>query len=412
MRISTANLYSTSTSQINTLQSALARTQMQLSTDRRLLTAADDPVASARALEVGQSQEINAQFATNRNSANSSLSQVESTLQNTGDLLQDMQTLAVSGGNATMLQSDREKLATELEGKLADLLGVANTADGSGGYLFSGFKTTTQPFTSTPEGAVYQGDQGVRQLQVSDSRKIPLSASGSAIFEAIPTGNGTFQTQAGDVKNGVVNKGSALISSGSVVDRNAMTSNKYAIEFAVSATTPPVTTYAVYDTTGATKSLVSDGNAYEDGKQIKIDGMAFDIKGAPAQGDTFTIEPSQKQSVFKSVTDLIATLRAPADGSTGKAALTNGLNTALDNLKNAHDNVLTVQASVGAHMKELDYLDSTGDDLDIQYASTLDDLVGLDQVKAISDFSQQQVTLQAAQMTFKTVSGLSLFNYL
>jgi flagellar hook-associated protein 3 FlgL len=412
MRISTANLYATSTNQLNTLQGALARTQMQLSTDRRLLTAADDPVASARALEVGQSQEINAQFATNRNSANSSLSQVESTLQNTGDLLQDMQTLAVSGGNATMLQSDREKLATELEGKLADLLGLANTADGSGGYLFSGYKTTTQPFTSSPGGAIYQGDQGVRQLQVSDSRKIPLSASGSAIFEAIPTGNGTFQTQAGDVKNNVVNKGNALISSGSVVDRNALKSNKYAIEFAISATTPPVTTYSVYNTTSGTKSLVSNGNTYEDGKQIKLDGMAFDIKGAPAPGDTFTIEPSQKQSVFKTVTDLIATLRAPADGSTGKAALTNGLNTALDNLKNAHDNVLTVQASVGAHMKELDYLDSTGDDLDIQYASTLDDLVGLDTVKAISDFSQQQMTLQAAQMSFKTMSGLSLFNYL
>jgi flagellar hook-associated protein 3 FlgL len=415
MRISTLNLYNTSTSQINTLQSALARTQMQLSTDRRLLTAADDPVASARALEVGQSQEINAQFATNRNSANSSLSQVESTLQNTGDLLTDMQTLAVSGGNATMLQSDREKLATELEGKLADLLGLANTADGSGGYLFSGYKTTTQPFTSTPTGAAYQGDQGVRQLQVSDSRKIPLSASGSAIFQAIPTGNGTFQTQAGDVKNGIVNKGAAVISSGSVVDRAELNKNngtKYGVEFTVSNATPPVTTYSVYTTNPRTPVADQQNLAYQEGKQMTFGGMAFDIKGAPAQGDIFTIEPSQKQSVFTTVTDLITTLRAPADGSTGKAALTNGLNTAIDNLKNAHDNVLTVQASVGAHMKELDYLDSTGDDLDIQYASTLDDLVGLDQVKAISDFSQQQVTLQAAQMTFKTMSGLSLFNYL
>jgi len=407
MRISTANLYATSTNQLNTLQSALARTQMQLSTGRRLLTAADDPVASARALEVSQSQDINAQFATNRNSAKSSLAQVESTLQNTGDLLQDIQTLAVSGGNATMLPSDREKLATELEGRLADLLGIANTADGSGGYLFSGYMTTTQPFTSTPSGAAYQGDQGVRQLQVSDSRKLPLSASGSAIFEAIPTGNGTFQTQAG-----ATNQGAALISSGSVVDRQAFNSTKYGIEFAVSTDTPPVTTYSVYNTSSNPKALVSGGNAYEEGKQITFGGMAFDIKGAPANGDTFSVEPSQKQSVFATVTDLIATLRLPGDGSAGKAAVTNGLNTAIDNLKNAHDNVLTVQASVGAHMKELDYLDSTGDDLDIQYASTLDELVGLDEVKAISDFSQQQLTLQAAQMSFKTMSGLSLFNYL
>jgi len=406
MRISTANLYATSTNQLNTLQGALARTQMQLSTDRRLLTAADDPVASARALEVSQSQEINAQFATNRNSAKSSLAQVESTLQNTGDLLQDIQTLAVSAGNATMLPSDREKLATELEGRLADLLGVANTADGAGGYLFSGYKTTTQPFTSSPGGATYQGDQGVRQLQVSDSRKLPLSASGSAIFDAIPTGNGTFQTKAGD------NKGSALISSGSVVDRTVLTSTKYEIKFDVSATTPPVTTYSVNTKDPDGPVADKQGLPYKDGNQIEIGGMAFDIKGVPAQDDTFSIAPSKKQSVFTTVTDLISTLRLAGEGSTGKAALTNGLNTALDNLKNAHENVLTVQSSVGAHMKELDYLDSTGDDLDIQYASTLDDLVGLDTVKAISDFSQQQMTLQAAQMSFKTMSGLSLFNYL
>jgi len=124
------------------------------------------------------------------------------------------------------------------------------------------------------------------------------------------------------------------------------------------------------------------------------------------------MEPSTKQSVFTSVTELISALKAPADGTAGKAALSNKLNTALDNLKGAHENVLTVQASVGANMKELDYLDSAGDDLDIQYAATLGDLQDLDMVKAISDFSQQQTTLQAAQMSFKTMSGLSLFNYL
>lgn len=405
MRVSTLNLYNTSSNQLNSLQSALARTQMQLSTNRRVLTPADDPVASARALEVSQSQEMNSQFATNRNSAKSSLSAVENALQNAGSLIQDIQTLAINAGNGTMLPSDREALATELEGRLADLLGVANTTDGAGGYLFSGYKTTTVPFTATPGGAQYQGDQGVRQLQVSDSRKIPMSASGSAIFENIATGNGVFQTQAA---NG--NQGAAIISSGSVVDRGALTGTPYSLSFSVSATTPPVTTYTITDTSTGNEVLADQ--AYEEGKAITLDGMSFDIKGVPADGDTFTVEPSEKQSIFTTVTDLIGALRAPADGSTGKAALTNALNTAIDNLQSAHDNVLTVQASVGAHMKEIDYLDSAGDDLAIQFSATMDDLQGLDMVKAISDFSQQQVTLQAAQMSFKTMSGLSLFNYL
>jgi len=404
MRVSTLNLYNTSSSQLNNLQSALARTQMQLSTNRRVLTPADDPVASARALEVSQSQGRNEQFATNRNSANSSLSAVEGALQNAGELMQEFQRIVVDAGNGTMLPSDREALAVELEGRLQDLFAVANTSDGNGGYLFSGYKTTTLPYTSSPGGATYQGDQGVRQLQVSDSRKMPLSASGSAVFDAIPTGNGVFQTRAD-----ATNKGAAIISTGSVTDRGALTSTPYELTFDVSAATPPVTTYTV---TNKTTGVVGPAQPYEAGKAISFDGMSFDIKGAPASGDKFSVAPSEKESVFTTVTNLITALRTPTDGSTGKAALTNSLNTALNNLQQGHSNVLTVQASVGAHMKELDYLDSAGDDLAVQYSATMDDLQGLDMVKAISDFSQQQMTLQAAQMSFKTMSGLSLFNYL
>ena len=406
MRISTLNIFNTATNQLGTLQSGIERTQMQLATERRILTPADDPVASARALEVSQAQEMNAQFATNRMNARSSLSHVETTLQDAGNLLQDIQQLAVNAGNGTMVLSDRQALATELEGRLEDLLGVANTSDGAGGYLFSGYMATTQPFTRTPGGAAYQGDQGQRQLQVGASRKLPLSASGSAVFEAIPTGNGSFQTQAAGA-----NTGAAVISSGSVTDRSQLNGHDYALSFTVTGT-PAVTTYTVNDTSTTPATAVLSNQPYEPGKTISFGGMSFDIKGAPANGDSFTVKPSEKQSVFTTVTDLIAALRAPADGSSGKAALTNSLNTAMDNLKAAHDNVLTVQASMGAHLKELDYLDSAGDDLNIHYASTLSDLQDLDVVKAISDFQQQQTTLQAAQMSFKTMSGLSLFNYL
>ena len=405
MRLSTQNFYNTSTNQLNNLQSALARTQMQLSTNRRLLTPSDDPVASARALEVSQALDMATQYGTNRTSAKSSLSHVEMSLNNAGNLLLDVQQRTVQAGNGAMLPSDREALAVELEGRLADLLGVANTTDGAGGFVFSGYMTTTEPFARTPEGARYQGDQGVRQLQVGESRKIPLSTSGSAVFEANPTGNGVFQTQAA---NG--NLGTGVISTGSVVNRSALNGQKYELSFTVTDDIPAITTYNVSDTSTTPPTVVAEDQPFEDGTQITFGGVAFDIKGAPSNGDKFTVQPSEKQSVFTTMTDLIAALRAPTDTPAEKAALSNKLNTAMNNLKSAHDNILTVQASVGAYMKEIDYLDSAGDDLMIQHATTLDDLQGLDMVKAISDFSQQQMTLQAAQMSFKTMSGLSLFN--
>jgi flagellar hook-associated protein 3 FlgL len=321
--------------------------------------------------------------------------------------IQDIQTLIVTAGNGGYDANNREALATELEGRLTDLIGLANTADGTGGYLFSGYASTTQPFSKTPTGAAYQGDQGQRTLQVGSSRKMAISETGSAIFEAIPTGNGKFTTAAAGA-----NTGAGIISPGAVVDSSKLTGHDYAITFKV-AGTPAVTTYSVTDKTATTPdpTLPTD-QPYIEGATIAFGGMSMDIKGAPADGDTFSTAPSAKQSVFTTITDLIKTLRAPANGSDGKAALANGLNTASSNMKNALDNVLTVQASVGSRMKELDNLDSTGDDLNIQYQTTLGDLQDLDMVKAISLFSQQQQTLQAAQMSFKTMSGLSLFNYI
>ena len=63
-------------------------------------------------------------------------------------------------------------------------------------------------------------------------------------------------------------------------------------------------------------------------------------------------------------------------------------------------------------MKELDTLDTAGDDLNIQYETTLSKLQDLDLVAAITQFTQQQTALEAAQKSFKSLSGLSLFNYI
>lgn len=406
MRISTNFMFDSGVNQLGTLSSNLARTQMQLSTNRRMLTAADDPIASARALNVTQSQSLNEQYGVNRDNARSSLSQASLVLQSTTSLLHDVKTLAVNAGNGSMMPSDREALALELEGRLDDLFDQANTADGAGGYLFSGFKSTTVPFTKTSSGASYIGDQGQRMLQVGSARQIPISASGAAVFENNTTGNGTFQT-----RPAAANTGSGIVSSGAVADATLLTGHDYEVRFAVTADTPPVTTYTIADiTTGL--DVTPAPLPWKAGEEIAFDGMTFTVDGKPADGDVFTSRPSEKQSLFTTVTNLIGALRQPVVGAAGQARLANDLNEAHDNINAALDNVLSTQAVFGAHLKELDYLDSSGEDLNIQYESQLSDLQDLDMVKAISQFAQQQFTLEAAQKSFKSLSGLSLFNFI
>jgi flagellar hook-associated protein 3 FlgL len=67
---------------------------------------------------------------------------------------------------------------------------------------------------------------------------------------------------------------------------------------------------------------------------------------------------------------------------------------------------------VGAREKELDYLDTSGSEMTIQYKSQVADLIDVDPIEAASRFVQQTSSLQAAQQIFKMATGLSLFAYL
>lgn len=399
MRISTSSLYSTATSQLGTMQSQMARTQQQIATNKRMLSAADDPVASARALEVTQSQSINAQFATNRQNARSSLSQEEVALSSVQDLIQNVQDIAVAAANGTNSAVDRATYANAVQGQLDDLISVANTSDGNGTYLFAGYKSNTKPFIETNAGVQYVGDQGQVQLQVGPARKVPINDPGSAVFGGIATGNGAFTTA------GVAgNTGSGVISAGAVSDPSQLTGHKYRLDFDA--------TGANYTVTDTTTGAAMPPAPYTSGAPITVAGMRFDIQGTPAGGDKFDVQPSDKQTLFATLSKMVATLRAPANTAAEKQALSDGLAQAGGNLSAALDNVLAVRSSVGSRQKEFDALDSAGSDLDIQYAATLSGLQDLDIVKAISMFTQQQATLDAAQKSFKSMSSLSLFNYI
>ena len=183
MRISTQTLFDSGAARIGDLQSSLYKTQQQLATGRRVLTPSDDPVASARALEVTQSQSLNTQYGTNRGYAKDSLVAVDSTLSSVTELLQNVKTTAISAGNGNLSDSERASIATALQGNLGQLMGLANTRDAQGNYLFSGFQTTTPAFAQTATGVQYQGDQGQRLIQVDASRQMAVSSQGQAVFQ-------------------------------------------------------------------------------------------------------------------------------------------------------------------------------------------------------------------------------------
>lgn len=183
MRISTNSIFENGTARMNDLQTGLDKTARQLSTGRRILSPADDPVAAARVQDLSQSKSLNLQLGTNRQNAENSLGYVESTLAGVTELLQDAKTLIVAGGSGSYTDIDRKSVATELRTRLDQLLSLANSTDQSGNYIFSGYQVSTPAFVKTANGAQYQGDQGQRLVQVDASRKMAINDNGQSIFQ-------------------------------------------------------------------------------------------------------------------------------------------------------------------------------------------------------------------------------------
>lgn len=297
MRVSTSTLYDQGTRSMLQQQDGMFRLQQHLSTGKRIMTPSDDPIGAARAHELSQSLSLNAQYTDNRHRAADSLQLVDSTLGSVSNVIQNIRTMAVAAGNPAFSDSERKMMAIELRGHFEELLGLANTKDEQGNYLFSGFKGNTIPFEQTGGVVTYQGDQGQRLIQVSGSRQLPVSETGDAIFE--PRGLSLFQT----------------------------------------------------------------------------------------------------------IEDFIDELETP-----GGAALSGAVDTALQDLDVALDNVLTRRAAVGSRLQEVDALQQIGEDTAIQYQQSLSRLQDLDFAQAISDMVRQQALLEASQKSFTRISGLSLFN--
>lgn len=437
MRISTSMIYELGVGSIQQRTSSLVKIQQQLSTGRRILTPADDPVAAARVLEVSQAKALNYQYDVNTGSATSSLGMEETALVSIGSLIQDARTIAINAGNPTLDHNNLGSLATELRGRFQELLGIANSTDGNGQYIFSGYQGSTTPFAEASPGAVkYNGDQGQRLIQISPSRQIAVSDAGSDVFMQIKNGNGTFVTAAS-----TTNTGTGVVSPGTVLDPakwNVATNNKdFTVNFYVdNSLTPPRTSYDIVDNvagisllTGAAPTPPVPGvgylRTYTSGSNISLStqvppdttatpfdyGAELNIQGVPVSGDSFTVKASTNESLFTTLDNLITALET-AQVPGNQTALINNMNTALSNFDNGLDRVLTVRASVGARMKEIDSVKSMGEDVALQYEQTISTLQDLDYAKAITDLTQNQMILEAAQKSFVNIQGLSLFNYI
>ncbi|MGQ7242892.1 flagellar hook-associated protein FlgL [Salinicola sp. V024] len=402
MRVSTVMMFERSVSSMNRQQSAFMEVGEQIASGKRVVRPSDDPQAASRAVGVSQSLASNSQQSDSRVTVRNSLSQEESVLNSVSDSLTRAKELMVQAGNGTLSDADRQSMSTELRGVYEALLGQANSTDGNGSHLFGGYQDGAAPFVKDASGAVqYEGSDQVRQQKVDSSRLMEVGNTGTDVFQTVAAGSGYV------AKADAGNAGSLTFTGPQVTDTTADGyGDSYAISFGDNGDGTFEYTISGGPEDGTTGTY--DGSS----ATLEFGGVRLTLEGAPEDGDSLAVGTAQSMDpdVFTTFENMLSALENPLDSDADKAAFANTLSTSSREMDNALDNVLTVRASVGARLNELDTLDTVGSDRKISYTQTQSDLIDLDYTTAISDYVLRQVGLQASQKAFVDLQGTSLFD--
>ncbi len=412
MRISTMQQFNSGLRSILDNQASTTTTQQQISTGRRVLTPSDDPIAATRILQLQQDISLRAQYEENVIAARNRLSLEESILDGVTENISRIRELTVTAGNGSYTQEDRISTAVEIEERLKALVDLMNTKDASNTYIFSGFKGETQPFQTRPGGGViYQGDDGERELAISNSTSVQSNDTGKKIFVEIQSAENTFYTQ-----DNSSNKGEGFISNGFVSDQvayDAFYPEDMVVRFNPEGyISPPGPNYTVMTRSENRPIDGLDGQEYSPGTELVVEGANFKIIGTPEPGDSFFVTSSNKQPLIDTVTGLVEGLRSLEDNPTDSAALESLLETTLLNMDFAQSSVSEVRSEIGGRLNTIDNIENLHADVDLVSQGILSQLQDIDFAEAVSRLSLESFLLEASQQSFTQINRLSLFNTL
>ncbi len=399
MRVTTLGTSQTTFAGIEARQNAQTKIQNQLGTGLRVNAPGDDPLGAAQA-ELARSRLARlAQDQRSAQLATSVLSAADTALADGVGLLQSVRETLVAAGNGGYNASDREALVVQLRSARDQLVALANTRDGAGGFVFAGQGSATEPLTAgtTPSWSAASGTQ---RLGATDSEvQFAATVDGRAAFMTQPQGNGVFITGAG-----AGNTGAGWVSPGNVVDPVQLTGHDYSITLANAG--GGGLEYTVTDLTAGT--TLAAGVPFVAGSDITLDGQRMRISGTPAAGDSFSVGPAGQQSIFQTLDDAIATLSQPYNA----AAYAQGLERTQVTLDGALDSLVLMRTGVGAELQRVDNAVATNAQQDLHLQERRSNLVDLDYAAAISDLQGNQTAMQAAMQAYASVAKTSLFQML
>jgi flagellar hook-associated protein 3 FlgL len=365
-------------SNITRVQKQLLDVQNQLSTGQRLNVPSDDPGDSAIVQQLQKLLEQRKAYSDNLQQALSQLGEVDSSLGDLTDLLNQAQQIASANVGSDVSADQRTSAAAIVKSLESQALSLGNKQF-EGVFLFAGDRSTDAPFVQDVGGVKFVGDSNVLANQYDENTKLPFMGDGAEVFGALSTRMKgatdlspllTNSTRLSDLKgagNTGVQLGSIQISNGTitkVVDLSGA-DTVADVQNAINAA----------GVGGITAGLAPDGNSLilnaTGGDNITVN----EVGGGSTAGDLGILQTTaggagvavDGADVGVKVTNLtkLADLKGGAGIDTTGIILTNGQNTATVSLASAVTVEDLLNAVNGSKTGVQASINDTGDGIDL-----------------------------------------------
>ena len=186
MQISTNLMFDKAISQMGKTKDRLGQVQLQLSTSKSVLKPSDSPDKTTTITRLQSAIARQDSYVSTIKTTLDKLSQQETALKSSSNILVRMKELAIQAANDTMSPQDRKEIAVEVAGLRDQVRSLANTQDVNGAFIFSGSRIDTAAYGINVDGQrPYQGDQTVGYVPVGAQREVDNNRTGTQAFSRI-----------------------------------------------------------------------------------------------------------------------------------------------------------------------------------------------------------------------------------
>jgi flagellar hook-associated protein 3 FlgL len=401
MRVSTAQFYFQNSQQISNKSSDVNEQIGYISSGKKVLTAKDDAVAFGTLAGYKDSLNNIEKYQRNITQAEGRNSLQEVSFSNAEVIMQKLKQLFVQANNGSLSSEDLYSLSELANNNQRALLDIANSKDETGGYIFSGFQVDKEPFALQSDNSVtYQGDSGVRELQIAKNVMVELNQPGDTAFQNINNTIGDF------TPSYVTNTSGINVTQAIIADPSSYDSVNFPPDYTFSFSAPNDLTV-----TDANNIAVYPTAPYIAGQTIAFNGIEVQVSGNPLPNDQLTLRPEENISVFDTIKSAIDWMNVGTLSTTPEQHQVDH-EEILNQLSSALNHMTIRQTDAGVRGSLIDHQKSSHLDAELVMSKGKSNIEDLDYAKAISNFEQSQVALQAAQQTLVQIKDLSLFNYI